>query len=245
MEKEEFLVREIEKLGISVEKSQAEKLLAYYRMLVAKNEVMNLTAITDFEEVVIKHFADSLSIVKLNGMKELLTSGGPSLIDVGTGAGFPGMVLKIVFPGVRVTLLDSLQKRIEFLTEVSDALGLQDIRCVHGRCEDLAKPGPDSLRESFDLCTSRAVARLSVLSEYALPFVRVGGSFVAYKSGDYQEELAQAGNAITTLGGGEAQVESFLLPGTEISRTLIRMEKTAPTPEKYPRKAGMPAKKPL
>lgn len=207
-------------------------------MLIDKNKVMNLTAITDFKEVLKKHFIDSLSLVKVCELKDDL-----SLLDIGTGAGFPGIPLKIVFPSLRVTLLDSLNKRVNFLQEVIDGLNLKDIDALHGRAEDFAKP--NMLREKFDLCVSRAVANLSVLSEYCMPYVKVGGCFISYKSDKISEEVRDAESAIKILGGKIEEQVSFTLPSSDIYRNLIVIRKCGSTPKQYPRKAGMANKKPL
>ena len=237
--------KDLEELSITLSSEQMDQFLRFYEMLVEKNKVMNLTAITEFDEVLKKHFIDSLSLVKVCDLEETI-----SVIDVGTGAGFPGIPLKIAFPDLKVTLLDSLQKRVLFLQEVSEALGLYDVEAVHGRAEDFAKPG--QLREKFDLCVSRAVANLSTLSEYCLPYVKVGGKFVSYKSekvsmdsGQNLTEADQAEHAITVLGGKMTEQKSFFLPSSDISRTFIVIEKCRPTPKQYPRKAGTASKKPL
>ena len=230
-------------LGIQLTKEQAVQLWTYYQMLLEKNKVMNLTAITEEEEVITKHFLDSMSIVRCLAPGEWDNPAGLSLIDVGTGAGFPGMVLKIVFPALEVTLFDSLKKRLVFLDEVTEALGLKGIRTVHGRAEDFGRDKKH--REQYDYVTSRAVANLSTLAEYCLPFAKVGGSLIAYKTQEYENELLQASGAIRLLGGGDAEACSFLLPESEIGRSLIRIRKKAPTPAKYPRKAGVPSKEPL
>ena len=233
-----YIIDEMNKLGISLTEQQSEQLYEYYRLLVEWNSFMNLTGITEFSEVVQKHFVDSLSIVKVKNMNDV-----DNLIDVGTGAGFPGLPLKIVFPHLKVTLLDSLNKRIDFLNAVIEKTGLTGIETIHGRAEDFAKPGLK--REIYDLCVSRAVANLSTLSEYCLPFVAVNGSFVSYKSGDSEEEIHQAKHAISLLGGKVKNVDKFQLPGTDMGRALVEIKKTKQTPGKYPRKAGLPAKEPL
>ena len=237
--------KDLEEFSITLSSEQMDQLLRYYEMLVEKNKVMNLTAITAFDEVLKKHFIDSLSLVKVCDIKKVI-----SVIDVGTGAGFPGIPLKIAFPDLKVTLLDSLKKRVLFLQEVSETLGLHDVETVHGRAEDFAKP--DQLREKFDLCVSRAVANLSTLSEYCLPYVKVGGNFISYKSekvsmdlGQNLSEADQAEHAITVLGGKIVEQKSFFLPSSDISRTFIVIEKCRPTPKQYPRKAGTANKKPL
>ncbi len=234
----EPFLKDIKNLGLALSERQAEQLIRYYEMLVKWNQVMNLTAITEFGDVMKKHFTDSLSLVKAYDMK-----GASSLIDVGTGAGFPGLVLKIAFPGCRVTLLDSLNKRIQFLNAVIKELGLTDVEAIHGRAEDLARPG--ELRESFDLCVSRAVANLATLSEYCLPFVKKGGFFISYKSEKISEEMAEAENAIVLLVGKAEEKKEFLLPDSDIYRCLFVIKKVRETPKKYPRKAGLPGKEPL
>lgn len=230
--------KDLKGLGISLPEKQIAQLIRYYELLAEWNQVMNLTAITEYEDVMKKHFIDSLSLVKAYDM-----NGASSLMDVGTGAGFPGLVLKIAFPGCRVTLLDSLNKRIQFLNAVINELGLTDVEAVHGRAEDFARPG--KLRESFDLCVSRAVASLAALSEYCLPFVKKGGFFIAYKSEKISDEITQAANAIALLGGKVTEKKEFLLPDSDIYRCLFVIKKEKETPKKYPRKAGLPTKEPL
>lgn len=232
--------RDVISLGIKLEALQINQFLKYYEILMEWNSFMNLTTITDFQSVMKKHFVDSLSLFRAVRDIDKISY---SIIDVGTGAGFPGIPLKIAFPNLKITLLDSLNKRIQFLNEVISALNLQNIEAVHGRAEDFAKPG--QMREAFDLCVSRAVANLSTLSEYCLPFVKNGGFFVSYKSEKIMEEYEKAKFAINILGGiYENQVE-FFLPDSDIYRNLLLIKKEKPTPLKYPRKAGVPSKSPI
>lgn len=227
-----------EQLGIELTDNQYEQFIKYYEMLIKWNEVMNLTAITEFDEVIVKHFVDSISLIKAIDITKKI-----EIIDIGTGAGFPGIPLKIAYPNLKITLLDSLNKRVGFLNEVINELELKDIEALHGRAEDYAKAG--QLREKYDLCVSRAVANLATLSEYCLPYVKVGGKFISYKSEKLSEELAVAEKAIGILGGKiNTQIE-FVLPETEIYRTFMIIDKKKETPKKYPRKAGTPSKDPL
>lgn len=225
-------------LGVTLSDEQIRQFLKYYEMLVEWNEVMNLTAITEYDEVMKKHFVDSISLCKAYDVTQKKT-----VIDVGTGAGFPGLALKIAFPNLQVTLLDSLNKRINFLNEVIGTLGLTGVETIHGRAEDFAKPG--KCREKYDLCVSRAVSGLATLSEYCLPYVKVGGLFVSYKSGSVKEEAEAAEKAVKILGGKIRDIQYFDLPGSEISRSLVIIEKVKTTPGKYPRKAGTPLREPL
>ncbi len=230
---------DLKEWNLELNETQLKQLETYYEMLVEKNKVMNLTAITEYEDVLKKHFLDSLALarlVKLSGKKV-------KLLDMGTGAGFPGIPLKIAFPELEITLMDSLNKRIVFLQEVINELGLTGITAVHGRAEEAAlKP---EYREKFDFCVSRAVARLVSLSEFCLPFVKQGGYFVPYKSGEIKEELQEAKFAIRELGGEYRKTFEYRLPNSDIDRTMIQIEKVKQTPKKYPRGGGKPLKQPL
>ncbi len=230
--------QELETLGIRLTDVQKRQFDRYYELLIEWNRVMNLTGITEYDEVNLKHFTDSLTIVRIKDMENVST-----LIDVGTGAGFPGIPIKIAFPYIKVTLLDSLNKRIKFLNQVVEELDLEDVVTLHGRAEDYAKK--EEYREQFDLCASRAVANLSTLSEYCLPFIKKGGCFVSYKSADSDEEIQQSEKALDILGGKIEKVDKFVLPGSDMGRALVMIEKVKNTPRKYPRKAGVPSKEPL
>jgi len=312
-----LLTESLAMFHVKLSKKQIAQFNKYYELLIEWNERMNLTAITDPDEVVIKHFVDSLSILQFtdldneigrifDGVSSLYNSGGikhekpqnvvsldskvtassnkpnadkdsdeckdlngilkkdtlssvqsgargeaaglkkyapPSIIDVGTGAGFPGIPLKIACPEIKVTLLDSLQKRVGFLDEVIDRLGLENIEAVHGRAEDLAHD--NKYREQYDVCVSRAVANLSTLTELCLPFVKVGGVFAPYKSEKIAEELPDAKRAMKLLGCGEYSMHDFYLPNSTIRRTILVVKKAGRSANQYPRKAGTPAKKPL
>lgn len=225
-------------LDIQITEQMKEQFAIYYDILCEWNEIMNLTAITQFDEVVEKHFLDSLALGAYLKMK-----GNLKLIDIGTGAGFPGIPLKIVYPQLHVLLVDSLNKRVRFLNEVIQRLNLSNIFAVHGRAEELARK--NEYREQYDLCVSRAVAHLASLSEYCLPFVKTGGVFAAYKSSDIADEVEQSKKAIQILGGKLKNVEVFQLPETEYSRSFVMIDKVKNTSKKYPRKAGTPVKCPL
>ena len=225
-------------LDIFLDDIQKKQFTDFYEFLVGKNKVMNLTGITDFQEVLVKHFLDSLSCVKALDMKKI-----KSIIDVGTGAGFPGVPLKIAFPHLEACLLDSLKKRVNFLEETFRLLDLEDIKAVHGRAEEYARN--KDYRESFDLCVSRAVSNLATLAEYCLPYVKKGGYFISYKSGAVKEEAQQAEKAVKVLGGKIKDIIYFSLPDSEIQRSLVVIEKIAHCPGRYPRKAGTPQKEPI
>ena len=225
-------------LDISLDDIQKKQFTDFYEFLVEKNKVMNLTGITDFQEVLVKHFLDSLSCVKALDMKKI-----KSIIDVGTGAGFPGVPLKIAFPHLEACLLDSLKKRVNFLEETFRLLDLEDIKAVHGRAEEYARN--KDYRESFDLCVSRAVSNLATLAEYCLPYVKKGGYFISYKSGAVKEEARQAEKAVKVLGGKIKDIIYFSLPDSEIQRSLVVIEKISRCPGRYPRKAGTPQKEPI
>ena len=233
-----LLENAVKEFKITLSEEQKAQFIQYYELLIEWNKVMNLTGITEFDEVLQKHFADSLSVVRALDMSKI-----ESCIDVGTGAGFPGIPLKIAFPHLKVTLLDSLNKRLKFLNEVIEKLGLEGIETVHGRAEDGAKK--PELREAFDLSVTRAVARVSVISEYCLPYVKTGGYFAAYKSGKAAEELEEGKKSIAALGGKVEKTEEFLLPDSDMERTILLIKKVKNTPKKYPRKAGTPAKEPI
>lgn len=230
--------KDLQEIGVNLSEQQIQQFLTYYEMLVEWNQVMNLTAITEYDDVMKKHFVDSVSLIKAFDVTKNAT-----VIDVGTGAGFPGLALKIAYPNLQVTLLDSLNKRIQFLDAVIAKLGLTGVETIHGRAEDFAKTG--KLRETFDLAVSRAVANLSTLSEYCLPFVKVSGQFISYKSEKITEEMTAADNAIRILGGKVVNQVEFQLPESDIYRNLFVIEKVKKTPKKYPRKAGLPSKEPL
>ena len=225
-------------MGISLNDKQEQQFIDFYEYLIEKNKVMNLTGITEFQEVLVKHFLDSLACVKAVDMDKI-----KSVMDIGTGAGFPGVPLKIAFPHLDECLLDSLKKRVNFLEETFQLLKLTGITAIHGRAEEYAKN--KNYREKFDLCVSRAVSNLATLSEYCLPYVKVGGTFISYKSGTVQEEVEQAEKAVKILGGKIKDVVYFSLPDSEIQRSLVVIEKVKNTPGKYPRKAGTPLKEPL
>ena len=239
MEFEEFK-REFEKylakMNISLLKEQYGQFYAYMELLIEWNEKMNLTAITDPKEIILKHFVDSLTIAKY--VKE-----DKSIIDMGTGAGFPGIPIKIYRKDIKVVLADSLNKRIKFLDEVIDKLKLENVETIHCRAEELGKN--KQYREKFDYATSRAVANLSTLSEYLIPFVKLNGKCIFMKTIEVEEELEKAKKAIKTLGGKIEKVDKFEIPESDLGRSIIIVKKEKITPSKFPRKPGTPAKEPL
>lgn len=234
----ELLECGIKKLNIEYTENQINQFMKYYELLIEKNKVMNLTAITDLDEVMIKHFLDSVLISNIIDLSKC-----KHLIDIGTGAGFPGIPLKILFPHLKVTLVDSLNKRLNFLSEVINEIGLENVVTVHGRAEDLGHNS--SFREKYDLCVSRAVANLSTLSEYCIPFICQNGIFVSYKASDCNEEILSSKNAIQLLGGEIIQKKRIELPMSDMERNIIVIKKKGNTSKKYPRKAGIPSKEPL
>ena len=239
MEREEFYEEMLEKsskLNINLTVEQLNKFYKYMEMLITWNEKINLTAIIEPHEIILKHFIDSLTLNKYLKNNE-------NLVDVGTGAGFPGIPISIVRKDIKITLVDSLNKRLNFLNEVIKELKLENVETVHSRAEDL---GQDiKYREKFDISTSRAVANLSTLSEYLIPLVKINGQAICMKAGDAQEEIKNAQNAIKTLGGQVNKIEEFCLPDSDINRTIIIIEKKCSTKKCYPRKAGIPSKEPI
>lgn len=227
-------------IGLDPDEEKIRLFQKFYEMLIETNKQMNLTAITKPKEVVYKHFIDSLSLEKAYGS---IADQNYRVLDIGTGAGFPSIPLAIFYPGLEITALDSLNKRIKFIYSVKDELGLENLHLLHARAEDLARE--KNYRESFDLVLSRAVANLSTLSEYCIPFLKQGGAFIPYKSNKSEEELKKAKKAINILGGEIEKEYSFRLSFEETERRLIIIRKTKKTSDKYPRKAGIPAKEPL
>lgn len=223
--------------NIDIDDRISEMFEKYYALLISWNDKINLTAITDKNDVYIKHFADSIAVLTFTDLS------GKTLIDVGSGAGFPGMPLAIMYPDCDILLIDSLRKRTDFLEAVKNELGLSNVKVMHGRAEDLARD--IDLRERFDIATSRAVADLSVLSEYCLPFVNINGIFISYKSGNVDDETDNALNAIGILGGKIDRIERFDIPFTDYERSLVYIKKTESTDDRYPRRAGKPEKSPL
>ena len=234
MDKENLLVKGLSELGLTITEEQIEKFDKYYEMLIETNKVMNLTSITEYDEVIIKHFIDSLLVVNIFDINQ-----SKKMIDVGTGAGFPGIPIKIMFPHLQITLLDSLNKRLKFLNNVIYELGLESIETVHGRAEDIARK--EEFREQYDLCVSRAVANLSTLSEYCIPFI-ARNSEINWQNAPMQQN---AKSAIKILGGVVVEEKTVHLPCSDMDRTFVVVNKTNNTGKKYPRKAGTPSKEPL
>ena len=234
----EELAKAAAEYGISLSDTQMEQYNRYFELLVEWNEKINLTAITEPKEVAIKHMIDSITAYDENLFKD-----GTTVIDVGTGAGFPGLPLKIFCPEIKLTLMDSLNKRIKFLQTVVEELGLKDVECVHARAEEGARN--KKYRESFDIAVSRAVARLPILCEYCLPFVKKGGHFIALKGMQYHDEAEEAAKAIKVMGGSRTEIRPVKLPELDDKRAVITITKTMPTPKAYPRKAGTPTKNPI
>ncbi len=232
----ELVIKACSEIGIELSELQAEKFEKYYNTLIEWNEKINLTRIVEPEEVALKHFADSLSVIKYFDIPE-----NAKVIDVGTGAGFPGLPLKIYRDDINLTLLDSLNKRLVYLQETAEKINAQ-VNTLHSRAEDAGKD--KSQRESYDVAVSRAVARLNTLCEYCLPFVKPGGSFIAMKAADYKDEIKEAENAIKVLGGEISSVNDFNLNGAG-ERAVIVIKKISPTPEKYPRNSKRIKNKPL
>lgn len=237
----DHFMKQIEAFGITLDDAQFEALEVYAGNLLEWNKVMNLTAITEIPDIYTKHFLDSLSIVGVIPQDQLGT--GLTLMDVGTGAGFPGLPIAIAFPNIHVTLMDSLNKRCRFLQDTVQKLELSNVEVIHARAEELSRN--KKYRERYDICVSRAVANLSTLSEYCLPFVKKGGYFLAYKSEKIYEEMEAGQKAVSILGGTVDQMMSFQLPDTDYRRTLVLIRKDRETPAKYPRKAGTPSKEPI
>ena len=235
------LLAGLSELGIPYTEQMLEQLQTSSEMMVEKNKVMNLTAVTEKDEVITKHFLDSLCFAKVY-LPKRKEGFSPRIIDIGTGAGFPGLPVKISCPELSVTLMDSLDKRLKFLDEVITALSLKDCTTVHSRAEDAGRN--KKYREKYDVVTARAVARLSVLAEYCLPLVKVGGVFLAMKAHSEEEET-EAGKAIALLGGTIEKTDTFRLPGTDMDRSIIVVRKIRPTPARFPRKAGTPSKTPI
>lgn len=234
----DLLISGMKQLNISITEKQITQFQKYFEMLIEKNKVMNLTSITEESEVIVKHFLDSILVSSVFNLNKTNT-----LVDVGTGAGFPGIPLKIMFPHLKVTLLDSLNKRLKFLDEVISELELEEIYTVHGRAEDCGRN--IQYREQYDLCVSRAVANLSTLSEYCIPFVKVGGNFVSYKSSMSEQEISSSEKAINILGGKIKNTSKVQLPCSDMERVFVIIEKQKNTGKKFPRKAGVPSKEPI
>ena len=238
MNKNEYVSSRLKDIDILVNEEQSQQLVRFYEFMIEKNKVMNLTSITDFQEVVEKHFMDSLLV-----NHAVHFTGSESIIDVGTGAGFPGIPLKIIFPDLDLVLMDSVNKRLKFVDEVIEELNLKKIKTVHARAEDMANQ--KEYRENFDYCLSRAVANLATLAELCLPFVKVGGKFISYKAGEIETEVSSSALAAKVLANSKWTVQYFNIPDTQIQRSFVSCVKIKTTPKKYPRKAGLPGKEPI
>ena len=232
-----FFKESLTELGIALSDYQLEQFLTYYELLIEKNKVMNLTAITELKEVISKHFVDSLALAKI------YTLTNEKLIDIGTGAGFPGIPLKIIYPDINLTLFDSLKKRLNFLDEVIEKLNLSKVQTLHGRAEDFGRD--IKYREQYDMAVSRAVAKLPVLLELCVPFVKKDGYFISYKSGNIEEEIGLAHNALNILKSKIIKRDTFILPGTDMQRSLLLVKKVESTPKGYPRIPAKIMKNPL
>ncbi len=242
---DKHLLEGLDALGLQYTERQIEQLHRYYEMMVEKNRVMNLTGITEYSEVVTKHWLDSLCFAKILSAEASASNltARFRVIDIGTGAGFPGIPMKIFYPEAEFLLLDSLNKRILFLQDVVEEIGLEHITCVHGRAEELARK--DEYREKYDYCVSRAVARLASLSELCIPFVKTGGAFVSYKSLEADEEISEAEAAIQEMNAKKESVLTYDIPTTELPRKLVVIRKKGETKAKYPRGGGKPLKNPI
>lgn len=238
MNNKEFLIKGAKELHLDLQEDQVKKLLDYKEYVLERNKSMNLTSITEDREFIIKHFFDSFTLNKAHSFKK-----EEKVLDLGTGAGIPGIPLKILFPDNYFLLADSLNKRIGFLKEVVDKLGLEDVECVHGRAEELGQD--QKYREEFDLVLARAVSNLAVLAEYALPFVKKGGRFLCLKGPSYDKELKEGERALKVLGGKLKEVIKIPLPFSDITHYILVIEKISKTPTKYPRKPGKPTKNPI
>jgi len=236
--KNDILVRGLSSIGLTPTGDQLDQFETFYELLVEWNKAMNLTNITEYDDVMVKHYLDSINVAKAFNLKEVV-----KVLDVGTGAGFPGIPLKIILPHLSVTLMDALNKRVQFMNEVIDRLDLEQIDAIHSRAEILAQDLV--FRSRYDLVVSRAVSQLATLSEYCLPFVKIGGYFIAYKSVDTEDEINEAKNAISILGGQIEKVSDYEVPESDFSRRYVIFKKIKDSPSKYPRKAGTPSKKPL
>lgn len=232
----ESLIEKLKDIKVYINNDELSKFYEYMNLLIEWNKKINLTAITDENDVILKHFVDSLTVLKY--IKE-----DDSIIDIGTGAGFPGIPLKIMNSGVKITLVDSLNKRIVFLNEVIDKLNLKNIKAIHGRVEEVARNKEH--RENYDVVVSRAVANMSTLSEYMVPFAKMGGRCICMKGANIQEELRESKNAIKELGGKIELVDNFRLPQSDYERNNVVISKVLHTKDKYPRKAGIPSKEPI